>query len=239
MAVQATVQEDWRTILARVVARDLPDTYADITRFKIGEGGFINVPPKQPVAPVATRTDLDGEGTPLAGGGICEFTNGSTAVTGSGTSFLADVAINDWIKPGPTPSASPLSAGTPGSEEDGWGQVQSVNSNISITLNANYVGTTHLLAEARPCHLAAEPLFVFRKALGAGDVLFSSAVPAITEITAIVAAGEANADQLAAAPEFFELGLFDSNGVMVCYVTFDQETKTVLVQLNHVIQLVF
>jgi hypothetical protein len=117
--------------------------------------------------------------------------------------------------------------------------VLTVNSDISITLAAPYVGSTHLLAEGRACHKADEPLFTFRKALSAGDVLFNSAVPAITEVTAIVAAGEANLDQLGNNPEFFELGLYDSNGVLCVYVTFDLETKSGAVQLNHIIDIVF
>ena len=237
MAVQAIIHEGWRTILARVVARDLPDTYQDIVLFKIGEGGSSG---GIPIAPDATFTDLQSEGAPLAGGGTCEFTNGSVVVTGSGTSFLADVSPGDWIKPGPTPSSDYASAGTPGSEEDGWGQVLSVNSNISITLVAAYVGATHLLAELRPCHLDANaPLFTFRKTLVAGDVLFNSAVPAVDEITAIVASGEANANQLAANPGFYEMGLFDALGVMVLYVTFDLQTKSSGVQLNTIIQIVY
>ena len=236
MATDASVQEGWRTILARIFSQDVSDTHKDIVRFKIGEGGSSGGLPKTP-SPILR--DIEGEGAALAGGGTCEFTNGSAAVSGSGTSFLADVAVNDWIKPGPTPSIDPESAGTPGSEEDGWGKVLTVNSDISITLTANYVGTTHLFAENRPCHKAVDALFVFRKALGVSDVLFDSAVPAITEITAIVAASEANLDQLGGNPIFFEVGLFDSAGVMVVYMTFDAVTKTGAVQLNHIVGLVF
>lgn len=236
MATDASVQEDWRTILARIFSQDVSDTHQDIVRFKIGEGGSSA---GLPITPDPTFVDVEGEGAPLAGGGTVEFTNGSMVVTGSGTSFLADVSPGDWIKPGPTPSADPLSPGTPGSEEDGWGEVDTVNSNISITLLANYVGATHLLAESRACHKAAAPLFVFRKAMGVSDVLFDSAVPAITEITAIVAAGEANLDQLGGNPIFFEVGLFDANGVMLVYMTFDAVTKTGAVQLNHIVDLVF
>ena len=236
MAVQATVQEGWRTILARIFSLDVGDVHSDIGFFKIGEGGFVNVPPKQPIAPVGTRTDLESEGAPLAGGGTATFTNGTTAVVGVGTSFLADVAVGEWIKPGPTVSGFVSSAGVPGSEVDEWGEVQSVTDNLNIVLTAVYAGAT---LGGREVRKASEPLFTFRKTLTAGEVLFNCAVPAITEITAIVAAGEANADQLANPPEFFELGVFDANGVMICYVTFDQETKTGLVQLNHIVNLIF
>lgn len=236
MATDASVQEGWRTILARIFSQDVADTHKDIVRFKIGEGGSSG---GSPITPDPTFRDIEGEGAALAGGGICEFTNGSMVVFGVATTFLADVSPGDWIKPGPTPSSDPESAGTPGSEEDGWGEVDTVNSDISITLLANYVGSTHLFAEIRPCHKAASPLFVFRKALGPADVLFNSAVPAITEITAIVAASEANLDQLGGNPVFFEVALFDAAGACVVYMTFDAVTKTAAVQLNHIVDLVF
>ena len=245
--VQAVVQEVWREILARLFALDVADTHAEIALFKIGESSFLNIPPKDPIAPEPALRDLYSEGTPLTGGGTCEFTNGSATVTGSGTSFLADVNAGDWIKPGPLPSAFVNSAGVPGSEEDGWGQVASVDNDLQITLSAPYIGTTHLLAEGRECHRAQsssgvasiDPPLCFRKALTALDVLFSSGVPAITEITAIVGAAEANANQLGGAPEFFELGVFDLNGVMLLHMTFPLEQKTPIIQLNHVLELIF
>lgn len=236
MAVQGIIPNVWRTVLARVFARDVGDTQAEITFFKIGEGGFVDVPPKQPVAPAATRVDLESEGAELAGGGTATFTNGSPIVTGVGTSFIADLAVGDWIKPGPTPSVSPGSAGTPGTEVDTWGQILTVDNNLQVTLTAGYGGAT---LAGRPVRKADEPLFTFRKTLLAADVTLFSSLPAITEIDAIVLAAEANLDQLGNPPEFFELGLFDSNGVMVAYITFDLETKTGAVQLNHIIQIVF
>lgn len=238
-SVQAIIQDGWREVLARVYARDVADAQSEIVLFKIGEGGYLDLPPKTPITPDPTFRDLQSEGTPLAGGGVCEFTNGSAVVTGLGTTFLADVVVGDWIKPGPLPSVFVNSSGQPGSEEDGWGEVLTVNNNLSITLTAPYVGATHLLAEARQCHRAIEPLFTFRKALVNADVLFSSGVPAITEVTAIVLAGEANTDQLANNPEFYELGLFDANGVMLVYMTFPLETKTLAIQLNHILELIW
>lgn len=237
-SVQAVVQEGWRTIVARVFARDVTDAQADIAYFKIGEGGFIDVPPKTPITPDPSFRDLQSEGVSLPSGGICEFTNGSAIVSGSLTSFLADLVPGDWVKPGPLPSTFVNSSGQPGTEEDGWGQILTVDSNIQVTLTAPYVGATHLFAEARDCRSADEPLFTFRKAFVDADVIFASAVPAIDEITAVVLAGEANADQLLNSPEFYELGLFDDNGVMLVYMTFPVETKTGAVQLNHIIELV-
>lgn len=238
MAVQGLIPNVWRTVLARVFARDVADSQAEIVRFKIGEGGFVDTPPKQPIPPVATRTDLESEGAALAGGGTAVFTNGSAIVTGTGTTFLADVVAGQWIKPGPTFLGGAVgSAGDPGTEYDEWGEVQSVDSDTQITLNAVYTGAT--TGTPREVRKADEPLFTFRKTLLAADVTLFSSLPAITEIDAIVLAAEANSDQLATPPEFFEMGIFDANGVMVAYLTFDLETKTSGVQLNHIIQVVF
>lgn len=240
MAVQATVQETWRAVLARIFSRDLSsEVHQEIARFKIGEGGFTGSP-REPKDPDASFTDLESEGTPLASGGTAAFTNGSVTVTGTGTSFDVDLSPGDWIKPGPDFSTPPGdefgSAGDPGSEVDEWGEVQSVDSPTQVTLVNPYAGST---ISGREVRKASEPLFTFRKNLADGDVLFSSSSPAITEITAVVDTGEANNDQLGNDPEFFELGLFDENGVMLVYVTFDAETKNSGIQLNHVIELIF
>lgn len=236
MAVQGIVSEVWRTVLSRVYALDTADTKKDIVRFKIGEGGFVNVPPKVPVAPLATRTDLASEGDVLAGGGTALFTNGSNIVTGTATSFLVDLAVGQWIKPGPSAGVGYGSAGLPGSEVDDWGQILTVDNNLQVTLTAPYIGAT---LGGRGVRKAAEPLFTFRKALTIADVTWFSAVPAITEIDNIVLAGEANSDQLGNPPEFFEVGVFDDNGVMLGYITFDLQTKTPGVQLNCIAQLVW
>lgn len=235
MAVpDGTLQEGWEAVLARVYARDTADTKADITRFKIGEGAYTGLPP-EPIPPDPTFLDLQSEGEELAGGGVADFTNGSPNVVGVGTSFLADVAPGQWIKPGPTPSADPYSAGVPGSEIDGWGEVFDVLDDTHITLTGNYVGPTTL---GRAVRKADEPLFTFRKDLTAGDVLYTSAVPAIVEILAIVLASEALSDQQGNPPRFFELGVFDANGVMLAYMTFPMEEQTGI-QFNHLIELIF
>lgn len=235
MAVQGIIPNNWRGVLARVFARDVADAQSEIVRFKIGEGGFLNVPPKVPVAPVATRTDLASEGEPIAG--TATFTNGVATVAGVGTNFLVDLVPGQWIKPGPDLTGITFgSAGIPGTEEDVWGQIATVDSAIQVTLNAVYGGAT---VGGRAVRKADEPLFTFRKTLLAADVTLFSTLPAITEIDAITLAAEANLDQLGNPPEFFELGLFDANGVMLAYITFDLQTKTAAVQLNCIVQLVF
>jgi len=237
VAVSAVVSNGWREILARVFARDISQSLAEIARFKIGEGGSSG---GSPITPDATYTDLESEGAPLASGGTATFTNGSTAVVGVGTSFLADVSPGDWIKPGPTfvgGGATPQSAGDPGTEYDEWAQVQSVTDNLNIVLTAVYTGVT--TPSGRQVRKASEPFLTFRKDLVAGDVVYSGGLPAITEITSTVAAAEANQDQLLNSPIFYELALFDSNGVMVCYCTFDAQTKVAGVQLVTILDLTF
>jgi len=237
LSVQGVIPRVWRTVLARVFARDVADTQADFTVFKLGEGGYVDVPPKQPIAPDEIRTDLASEGEALAGGGTATFTNGSPLVVGSGTAFLTDLAPGDWVKPGPDMTGvSYGSAGVPGTEYDDWSQILTVDSNIQVTLTAPFVGAT---IAGRDVRASDTPLYTFRKTLIASDVTFFSAVPAITEIDAITLAAEANINFLGGSPEFFEIGIFDSNGVMVAYVTFDLQTKTIGVQLNNVIQIVY
>lgn len=236
--VQAVVQEGWREILARVHSLDAPEAFAEIARFKLGEGGFVDIPPKEPITPDPTFLDLQSEGAALPGGGTATFTNLNGAVVGVGTSFLADVSPGDWIKPGPeflVEGLVPNSSGDVGTEVDDWAEVALVVDNLNITLVVPYIGAT----VTRVVRKASEPLFTFRKTLTVADVLFTSAVPAITEITAIALAGEGNLDQLGNNPIYFELGVFDQNNVMMIYMTFPLETKTPAIQLNHVLELVF
>ena len=58
--------------------------------------------------------------------GTLSFTNGSTAVTGSGTAFTTELAIGDFIKGG----------------DDYWWEVVTINSNTSATLYKAYSGAT-------------------------------------------------------------------------------------------------
>jgi hypothetical protein len=234
VAALAVVSEVWRTVVARITSLDLADVHSPIASFKIGEGGSLG---GLPITPDETFVDVQGEGEPVVGGGTVAFVNGNAIVTGTGTTFIPNVLPGDWIKPGPDFTGVTFgSAGVPGSEIDNWAEVQSVDSNIQITLTAPWPVTS---ISGRECRKASEPLFVFRKALTSGEVLFNSAVPAITEISCITLAGEANLDQLGGNPEFFEVGVFDANGVMLIYMTMDQQTKVPGVQLNNIIDIVF
>lgn len=226
--VNAVVTEGWRTVLAELFARDVVTTQQQIEFFKVGEGGFIDVPPKEPDVPLPDRVDLVSEGVAIAG--TTSFTPASAAVTGIGTSFTTDLTAGEYIKP-----QSDNTAGPAGGEDD-WGQIQSITDDTNLVLTAPWAGIAGFAGTAVT---APEPFFTFRKSLTNGDVLFFSAVPAIVEIGAVVAAAESNANWSGGSPNFFELGLFDAAGVMLVYMTFPLEVKTGAVQLNHIIQLVF
>jgi len=242
VAASASIQDNWRTMLARQFSRDLAgvwDTHREIVLFKIGEGGGSG---GSPITPDSTFIDIQGEGE--AKTGVAGFTNGSTAVVGVGTSFDTEFAVGDWIKPGArttgAPTASPYAPGYPGTEYDEWGQIIAPITATSITLSAPYAGvTTPENRVPKKATAAQGPLFTFRKVLGTSDVILFGANPAITEVTTLVAAGEANLDQLSNSPDFYEIGLFDEDGVMVSYCTFDVQTKVIGVQLASIIQLVF
>jgi len=237
VAVSGVVSNNWRTILARVYSRDVTQSQEEFTFFKIGEGGESG---GTPITPDAAFIDVQGEGAALASGGTVQFTNGSAFVDGTGTNFVADLSVGEWIKPGPEVSSNPYSAGVPGTEYDWWGEVKTIHAASgvgAVELQSVYAGVTN--PAGRACHKASEPLYVFRKTLTVGDVLFNSVLPAITEITCSVASGEANADQQSNTPEFYEVGIFDNDGVMVGYLTFDKQEKIVGVQLVTIGDLVF
>lgn len=78
--------------------------------------------------------------------------------------------------------------------------------------------------------------YVFTKDLSGSDITFTA--PTRLEIRCFVAASEANDDGSGAAPEFFELGIFDGAagaGEMLVYSTFPIEIKTSSKALEHVI----
>lgn len=52
-------------------------------------------------------------------------------------------------------------------------------------------------------------------------------------------ADEANDDGTGAAPKFYELGIFDNNDVLICYATFDEQTKNSTKVLDNSVQVVF
>lgn len=79
--------------------------------------------------------------------------------------------------------------------------------------------------------LDVEDQFVFSKVLTSSDLSFIS--PTRVEIRCTVDSGEANEDKVGDNPEFFELGVFDDNGIMILYQTFAKEIKTSSKSLDH------
>jgi len=175
VTASASVQDNWRTMLARTFARDLAgvwDTHKNIIFFKIGEGGGSG---GTPITPDSAFIDILGEGE--AKTGLASFSNGVAVVNGVGTSFDTEFAINDWIKPGArttgAPLVSPYSPGYPGTEYDEWAQISGIPSATVINLTAPYAGvSTPENRVPKKATAAQGPLFTFRKFLVNGDVIF-------------------------------------------------------------------
>ena len=75
------------------------------------------------------------------------------------------------------------------------------------------------------------------KDLVAADINFLS--PSTLEIRCKLNPTEANDDGLGNYPKFFELGVFDENGNMIVYCTFDEQTKTPTKSLISYVQVYF
>ena len=80
-------------------------------------------------------------------------------------------------------------------------------------------------------------LFFIQKALAPGDIILPTTNS--LEVSCLLDFGEANDRGDATPPVFFEIGLFESSGVMVAYGTFPSETKTILTQLLKKVTLQF
>lgn len=61
--------------------------------------------------------------------GTAKFTNGSATVTGTGTKFYNEIEAGDWVR---------LAADT---AANAWAAVKTVDSDLQLTLAANYAGT--------------------------------------------------------------------------------------------------
>jgi hypothetical protein len=75
------------------------------------------------------RDDFSGSSLNTTPAGTMTFTNGSTAVTGVGTTFSTAIEVGDYVR---------RSADT----NTAWALVEAVNSDTSLTLAANYTGTS-------------------------------------------------------------------------------------------------
>jgi hypothetical protein len=219
--VQTVVTTVWHRKLAKTFARSgaVIDPRKQITSFKIGEGGWALVSGNpNPVTPLPSRVDLESEGEVMDGTAL--FTAASTSVVGTGTAFLTQTAVGRFVKKPNT---------------DVWGEVASIADDTHLTLVSPWAGTT---GSAAP-RSAREPWFTFRKTLLTTDVVETSPDSGVLLVTCLVTGSEANDDGFAAAPEFYELGLFDSDGTMVTYETFPIETKVLGRSLKHEIRVTY
>jgi hypothetical protein len=83
----------------------------------------------------------------------------------------------------------------------------------------------------------AQGRYYFEKAFSPGDVVAES--PGICACTCFLDFGEANDDGFANDPEFWEIGVYDSDDVLLAYCTFQMETKNAGKQLEHVVRISF
>ena len=197
-------------------------TLSHVSYFKIGEGGYQwSGGVKVPAAPSAARTKLVSDGDSLTNAITC--VNGSPAVTGSG--FLAEVQPylgqpnGCWIR---------LDA------DLWWHKVQSVTDDNNLVLTGNYskAGGAGAGSVIHAGIAPDAPLYTFKKAIvPAADITFIE--PNKSKILCLVAQPEANQDEEGNDPEFFEIGIYDADDVMLCYVTFPKETKNITVNLTH------
>lgn len=237
-SVNSTFTAAWRETLARLMARDVVETHSEISWFKVGEGGFTlnSAAVKIPRPPDAARLDLESEGEryPL---GTATFTNGSSIVTGSGTQWLSGPSPKPlpghWVRPGPL-EPSPRSIWQPTTEIDTWNQVSSVASDTQLVLTSPYTGPT----VTRKLRFSGYRHYTFRKILTSVDVT-KSATSDEVDVSAVILPPEGNTNFLGNPPEYLEIGLFDANGVMVSYGTFDMVTKTAANTVTFQIKLKF
>ena|GEM_PF-4712449 len=80
-------------------------------------------------------------------------------------------------------------------------------------------------------------MFYFEKALTPSDFVFVA--PSIIQIRCRLDGIEANDDGFGEEPEFFELGIYDDQDVLVAYTTFPQQTKASNKILTNYVQCYF
>lgn len=80
-------------------------------------------------------------------------------------------------------------------------------------------------------------LYYFEKQFGATDLVFVS--PSIMQVRCKLDGIESNDDGSGNEPKFFELGIFDDQGVLVAYTTFPEQTKASNKILTNYVQCYF
>lgn len=199
--------------LAKHLAGDVASVQMNF--FKIGEGGFNESGGvKTPKIPDPTKKRLEADGTALSG--TLTFSNGSAAVSGSGSAFLTEVTVGQFVR---------LDADLV------WAEVQSITDDNNLVLTANYSGA----GGAGVGSVIPTALFVFKKTYLGTDLTFEE--DGRMTAVAFLDFAEGNDDGFGGTPEFFEIGVFDTAGNMIAYGTYPGEDKTVGIQFNKVVRI--
>jgi hypothetical protein len=104
-------------------------------------------------------------------------------------------------------------------------------------------GYDKLMADDSPIAPDGDPeLYSYKKLVEPGDIVFRGVGWGTVRCTMTLAAGEAIDDGRGASyggiPYYFEMGIFDSDDVLLAYMTFDKERKTGAVTITHTIDVV-
>lgn len=119
--------------------------------------------------------------------------------------------------------------------EGGWQLLAGVKLPLDPATALVISGGTDITAGIAP--FIAPDDYKFQKALTNADLFYTS--PSRVEIYCNILAGEANDDGHGNPPEFFELGVFDTQNRLLVYSTFPIEVKTNSRILQHVIYVDF
>ena len=92
---------------------------------------------------------------------------------------------------------------------------------------------TDVDAIENPARYPADSRYVFQKSISADKISITGADT--IEVECYVDSGEANDDGFGNSPEFFEVGIFDSDNTMICYLTFEKQTKDDRRALRHTV----
>jgi hypothetical protein len=88
-------------------------------------------------------------------------------------------------------------------------------------------------ALANPGRYPLDSRYVFQKSITPDRINITGAN--FIEIECFVDTSEANDDGFGNPPEFWEIGVFDADGTLVAYVTFDKQTKDDRRALRHLL----
>lgn len=127
-------------------------------------------------------------------------------------------------------SGLPLAVGYFKIGEGGW-----VLSGISQVTRTPDPALTDLDCVENPSRYPASGRYVFQKNIGPTSITVVG--DGVVDISCDVTPSEANDDGFGNAPEFWEVGIFTSDGVMLAYRTFNKQTKNSSRALRHVFTL--